>query len=155
MFQKQKLFRSKKIRDSARGQDCTMEIDGVCSYDPATVVFCHSNDSSFGKGVALKNPDWAGFYGCYKCHQVYDGHVATDLTKEDLDFYFNNAFTQTMEILFQKGIIVVKDTNGFIEISGQNKPNWREFLNSFENDNVKQLMSMIEDMLRNKVIVTT
>ena len=29
------------IRKAARGEECTLNIAGVCSYDPETVVLCH------------------------------------------------------------------------------------------------------------------
>ncbi len=32
---------SKKVRDSARGQDCTVRIPGTCNFDPATTVLAH------------------------------------------------------------------------------------------------------------------
>ena len=35
------MIRSKKITNAARDQDCTLNILGVCNFDPATVVFCH------------------------------------------------------------------------------------------------------------------
>ena len=29
------------IRKAAKGEECTLNIAGVCSYDPETVVLCH------------------------------------------------------------------------------------------------------------------
>ena len=32
---------SKKIRNSARGQDCALRIPGVCNFNPETTVLAH------------------------------------------------------------------------------------------------------------------
>ena len=36
------------IRKAARGEECTLNIAGVCSYDPETVVLCHFPSDSHG-----------------------------------------------------------------------------------------------------------
>ena len=38
------------IRKAARGEECTLNIAGVCSYDPDTVVLCHFPSDSHGIG---------------------------------------------------------------------------------------------------------
>lgn len=35
------MIRSDKLRKSARGQDCTLQIPVVCNRDPATTVLAH------------------------------------------------------------------------------------------------------------------
>ena len=35
-------YRSKKLTDAARGQQCTLEIPGVCIGGTDTTVACHS-----------------------------------------------------------------------------------------------------------------
>jgi hypothetical protein len=61
-----------KIRKSARGEDCTINLPGVCNYNPETVVWCHSNRYEHGKGMGLKAKDEHGAYGCSECHATYD-----------------------------------------------------------------------------------
>lgn len=68
-------YRNKKLRDSARGQDCQLRIPGVCNGNPETVVWCHLNGQEFGKGMGHKSHDIFGFYGCSACHDVYDGRA--------------------------------------------------------------------------------
>ena len=36
------------IRKAARGEECTLNIAGVCSYDHETVVLCHFPSDSHG-----------------------------------------------------------------------------------------------------------
>ncbi|MBY0239679.1 MAG: DUF1364 domain-containing protein, partial [Burkholderiaceae bacterium] len=38
------------IRRAAQGQDCTLQLAGVCNYNPETTVLCHSNFLADGKG---------------------------------------------------------------------------------------------------------
>lgn len=70
---KSKGPRMTPIRKAARGQDCTLQIPGVCNANPETVVLCHSNQLADGKGMGLKAPDTEGCFGCSACHDVLDG----------------------------------------------------------------------------------
>lgn len=96
-------MRSKKITDSARGEQCTINIAGVCSYDPETVVYCHLPDG--GKGMGIKSSDLSGAYGCYTCHQVIDGHARCEDYQQHRDWYLRRAQTRTLERLLEKGIL--------------------------------------------------
>jgi len=93
-----KPYRSKKIRDSANGEECTLN-SPVCNHDPTTVVFCHLNEQFAGKGLGLKAMD-IGFYGCYNCHTAYDSGKL-----EDKYFYLLRAVIRTWERLREKGLI--------------------------------------------------
>ena len=42
------------IRKAARGEECTLNIAGVCSYDPETVVLCHFPSDSHGIIVRIE-----------------------------------------------------------------------------------------------------
>ena len=99
------MIRSKKITQSARGEECTLNIAGVCSYDPETVVFCHFPDGAQGMGI--KASDLSGAYGCYACHQVVDGHARCDEFIDNRDWYLRRAQNRTLERMFDKGILKV------------------------------------------------
>ena len=89
--------KSKILRDSAEGEDCTARSE-FCNYNPETVVFCHIR--MFGRsGNSTKPIDIHGFYGCSECHRNED--------KIDLADIFR-AMMETQEILYIKGIISVK-----------------------------------------------
>lgn len=95
------------IRKAARGQDCTMRIPGVCNFDPATTVLCHSNSLADGKGMGLKAPDTAACFGCSACHDLLDGRRPRPegMTLIMLAGAFARAIQRTHEILKQKGIL--------------------------------------------------
>lgn len=100
---KNKSPKTSKIRQSAKNEDCTLQIDGVCSYDPSTVVLCHRN----GAGIGMKSDDTDACYGCYSCHMVLDGqHKRPEwLTKGILDRMFFDAREKTQAILKRKGLM--------------------------------------------------
>jgi len=61
---------SKKIRQSAKDEHCTLRLPGICHVDTNTTVFAHIN-SPF-KGVGNKSPDIFGVYACHACHAELD-----------------------------------------------------------------------------------
>lgn len=60
---------SKKIRNSAKGQVCSLRVSPRCDHDQ-TVVLCHLNSNY--RGVGIKSPDIFGVYGCAYCHAELD-----------------------------------------------------------------------------------
>jgi hypothetical protein len=99
--------RSKKLRDSARDEECTLQLPGVCNGRTDTTVWCHSNRLSDGKGMGLKSSDDRGVYGCYACHGVLDGQVRRPpwLSTQDIDDHFDLAQERTRQRLIEKGLI--------------------------------------------------
>ena len=95
------------IRRAARGQECTLQLLGVCNGDSSTVVLCHSNRLADGKGMGLKAPDTAACFGCSACHDVLDGRVPRPswMTKYDIDAAFDFAVLRTRETLRARGLM--------------------------------------------------
>ena len=95
------------IRRAARGQDCTLQLLGVCNGDPSTVVLCHSNSLADGKGMGLKAPDTAACFGCSSCHDVLDGRRPRPdgMTADQVLAYFRHAVQRTHDVLRAKGLI--------------------------------------------------
>jgi hypothetical protein len=95
------------IRKAARGQDCTIQLHGICNRDPATSVLCHSNELADGKGMGLKAPDTAAAFGCSACHDVLDGRRPRPawLTKDMVLAAFRAGIQRTHEFLRTKGLI--------------------------------------------------
>lgn len=91
------------IRKSARGEECTLRLHGVCNFDTSTTVLCHEN----GAGAGMKSLDQAGAYGCYACHMVLDGHVPRPdwLSRDSVLESFKKANALTRNILIKKGLI--------------------------------------------------
>ncbi len=96
------MIRSKKITNAARDQDCTLNILGVCNFDPATVVFCHFPDESHG--YSRKSDDISGGFGCAKCHAVVDGLKCEEFQVRK-DWYLRRSQTRTLRKLFEMGVI--------------------------------------------------
>ncbi len=96
------IVKSKKIRDSARGENCTLRLDG-CLPGNDTVVLCHAPGTGM-KGTGLKVPDIFAFYGCHHCHSVVDGRVKGEWTYRDIV----RAMAETQMKLIEKGLVVIK-----------------------------------------------
>ncbi|MBW5896060.1 DUF1364 domain-containing protein [Pectobacterium brasiliense] len=75
-MRKSPAFRSKALRESARGQACTLQISGICNGNPETTVLCHLPSPTHGMGY--KGDDFWAVYGCSSCHDVIDGRVLYD-----------------------------------------------------------------------------
>ena len=96
-----------KITQSARNENCTINLIGVCNYNPDSVVWCHSNKGIHGKGLGLKAKDENGAYGCYQCHMTYDRQIKRpkNLSLEDVEEAFTIAMLKSQQILKDKGLI--------------------------------------------------
>ena len=76
-----------------------------CNHNPETVVFCHLNYHWAGKGLKVKVDDFAGFYGCSRCHDWYDGR-ANSLKEVGLKMeYAFMATIRTWRRLLDKGVL--------------------------------------------------
>lgn len=64
------------IRDSARGEECTVRITGVCTNDPEKTIWSHAPLGAAGKGRSLKALDLCGAYCCTACDAAIDGQAA-------------------------------------------------------------------------------
>ena len=96
-----------KIRNSARGEQCTMNLHWIHFHNPETVVYAHSNKLIHGKGMGKKAGDQYGAYLCYRCHAIYDGHEKRPdyISKEFVDERFEEAMAKTQLILKEKGLL--------------------------------------------------
>lgn len=94
-----------KIRASARMRDCTLRFEGICKNDIETTVWCHSNRSEDGKGMALKARDEEGCYGCYDCHCWLDGGYAGKVEQALVDARFDRARLESQAILKAEGLM--------------------------------------------------
>ena len=91
---------SAKLRDSARGQDCTLNLPGVCNWDPETVVLAHL--PSVVKGMMTKSDDWHACFACSDCH------TAIDNPKGNLPYgYMLRALQRTQKVWFEMGMLRV------------------------------------------------
>ena len=96
-----------RIRLAARGQDCTLQLQGVCNHACDTTVLRHSNLLKDGKGMGLKAPDTAAAFGCSCCHDVLDGRRPRPegMTLADVEAAFYVGVARTHHILNQLGLL--------------------------------------------------
>ena len=104
MIPKSQPIRSKKIRDAARGETCTLQIPGVCNGNTETTVLAHLPDESHGMG--RKSDDISAAFACSACHDVIDGRVKWELRPVDGgQWYMRRAMTRTLRRLIERGIL--------------------------------------------------
>ena len=100
------IVRSNKIRQAAKGQECTINIPGVCKYDTDTTVLAHINDKHHGTG--MKASDISACFACFDCHNAIDRTPICEQFEEFRDWYLLRGIRRTWEILIDLGIITVK-----------------------------------------------
>ena len=103
-------FVSKRLRDSAKGQDCTLRLP-CCNHDPETTVLGHL--PSPVKGMANKGDDWHAVFTCSACHAALDierGQINM------LEYYCLHALQRTQKFWFD---------NGYLTIAGDKEPKAR------------------------------
>lgn len=97
------MIRSKKITNAARGEECLINISGICNYNSETTAFLHFPDESHG--VAIKSDDISGAFGCSACHDIVDRRDNRwQSYEQDRDFYMRRAQTRTIRRLFELGV---------------------------------------------------
>jgi hypothetical protein len=94
-----------KIRESARGEECQVRLVGVCTGDPATVIWSHARWETAGRGKGLKAPDIAGAYACTACDAAYDGQRRViGMNRDDIDLAWCLGHFRSLLILCKKGL---------------------------------------------------
>lgn len=105
MTQRREPLRSAKLRDAARGEECTLQIFGCCVGGTETTVLAHLHDETFGRGQ--KADDTSAVFACFGCHDEIDGRTRkTD--GADLTWYKLRALQRTIRRLVERGILSVK-----------------------------------------------
>ncbi|CAH7222983.1 DUF1364 domain-containing protein [Vibrio crassostreae] len=69
MAVKSNKIKSNKIRNSAKGKDCTLRLIGVCNFDSETTVLAHVG---YDGGMATKCGDNMAVFACSDCHTEID-----------------------------------------------------------------------------------
>lgn len=99
--------KSQSIRDSAKGEECTVRIVGACNHDSSTSVWSHLPSLDGGRGMGLKAIDECGAISCSACHDVVDGRrplpPGASPTSVMLDWY--RGHMRSLVILKQKGLL--------------------------------------------------
>jgi hypothetical protein len=99
-----------KIRESARGEPCTVRLPGVCLFEPQYSIWSHARWGAqlgdAGRGMATKALDVCGAYACTACDAAYDGQArAPHLTRDEIDLAWCMGHLRSLGRLVQKGIL--------------------------------------------------
>ena len=100
------MFRSRKLLDSARGQECQAQLYCICNHNPETVVAAHSNWHEHGHAMSQKAHDCFVAWMCSACHAAID--QGNFLSREEKRDAWQRAHEKTLLAMFQQGILKVK-----------------------------------------------
>ena len=102
---------SKALRDSARGEACTVRIPGVCDGGGETTVLAHLRMLG-GGGASYKPSDLEAVDACGPCHDAIDGRTpASQLPVEYTQaqmYHIARALVLTHRRMAAAGLITVK-----------------------------------------------
>lgn len=115
--------RSQRLRDSARGRDCTLRFPGICNRDSETTVLAHL--PSPVKGMGTKGDDWHACFACSACHE----HMDLNQKHKNMAGYQLRALQQTQRQWFEEGLLVLSRSSRRVQRrlskSLPFKPSWR------------------------------
>lgn len=82
-----------KYLEACRGEDCYLRVPSQCRRIPndETVVPCHENSLSAGKGMGLKSSHERTVPGCFWCHAWLDQGKDT---REEKQIVFRLAYAE-------------------------------------------------------------
>lgn len=106
MFAKSPAIRSNALRRSAKGEDCTLRLPGICQFDPATTVLAHLPFG--GRGTGYKASDLHAVYACDACHSELDGRSRNPISREELWECCIRALAETHQRMLGKGLVSVR-----------------------------------------------
>lgn len=95
---------SKKLRDFAKQQPCTLRVAGICVDDSAheTTVMCHVSVGM--RGVGMKVNDVFSIHACHACHDALDRRRG-DVEVSEGDVL--RALCRTIDLRMKAGLIRV------------------------------------------------
>lgn len=96
---------SKKLRDFAKNQPCTLRLAGVCVDDSnhETTVMCHLSIGA--RGVGMKVNDLFSIHACHACHDALDRRRA-DIEIDQGDVL--RALCRTIDMRMKAGLVKVE-----------------------------------------------
>lgn len=93
-----------KITKQAKGRECQVRLVGVCNHNPETVVLAHYRKSGLC-GMGIKPVDILGAWCCSSCHDVIDGRVKSEYSKDELELEHLRGVARTIDTLCKEGKI--------------------------------------------------
>lgn len=96
-------YRNKDLRESARGEACTMR-GPTCTGGGEDTCWRHSNEIRHGKATGQKADDIFGCYACQQCEWLYDGTNSLGVSIEERRKLFARAMAESLAIAVGKGV---------------------------------------------------
>ena len=100
---KPKRIVSPRLRNSANGQECTMQVADVCNYRTDTTVLAHVQVD--GGKMGGKTDDISACFCCAACHEWLDQYQGTE---EERLFYTRRAIIRTQRIWVAERLMIIK-----------------------------------------------
>ena len=100
-------IQSKKIRQSAKGEECTLMFHPYSCTEPETTVFCHMPSPDNGVGLKASHDFW-GAYGCAACHRLLDNVEKHGLDPVEFEKCKQRGIYRTQKKLIEKGLLTYR-----------------------------------------------
>ena len=104
--------RIKAIRDSARGQACTIQIPGACNHNTETTVLAHYQEPGHG-GMGTKPDDSSAVYACSTCHDQLDGRTPWDDDHGLKEWYWFRGMRRTWRQLLLNEVLTTGKSGAY------------------------------------------
>ncbi len=101
----ERVAKQTKIRESAKGESCSLRLSPNCTDEYGAVVLCHVGRNI---GIAIKCGDNMAVYACNHCHDIIDGRSKSGFGKLELDSEKLRALEETQIKLIAKGLMCLK-----------------------------------------------
>ena len=89
-------------RREAKGRQCMIRLPG-CNHNRSTTVLCHYPLAGY-TGMGIKPDDLVfGAWGCSSCHDIVDGRVQTEHSREVIRLAHAEGVMRTQDALRQEG----------------------------------------------------
>ncbi len=95
--------RSKKLRESARGRECTLRIPGHCNHDASTSVLAHAPFG--GRGIGVKASDAHAVIACAGCHDALDRRALLKVPEWELYECLIRGLGETQAVWEKEGLV--------------------------------------------------
>ncbi|SCC39218.1 DUF1364 domain-containing protein [Kosakonia oryziphila] len=92
------------LRKAAHGRECQVRIPGICSGNPETSVLAHYCLAGTC-GTGIKPDDTQAAIACSCCHDVIDGRVKTEYSRDELRLMHAEGVMRTLAIWKKEGLV--------------------------------------------------
>lgn len=104
-YPKRTEYRNPKLLKAANGQECSIQVPGVCIGGTETTVAAHSPFGEDGKSMGQKADDIFTADACMACHDYIDGRGGHSATAVDREYYFHRGLKRTLRNRIDRGIL--------------------------------------------------